>query len=147
MVTHRLRLLGGAADTSHSNDQKENKNENEFEKCVAVHKSEKAITSMVRKFNYNGMLLNSFFECNTTQNVKTCGMAKAGKFQDCDSHSSKEKKCCMISYLEMKTCGLDLGLAHNNSNHLGVNFQCNASRIKFNAKMILLIFLVLVFGV
>lgn len=152
VVSHGVGLLSSVANTqdlSHttSSSQHQNKSLQEFKRCVAVFKSEKAITSMVRKFTYNGTLFNSYFVCNTTLTVNPCGMAQPGKFQDCKSHSSAKKKCCLVSYLDIKTCKIDLGLANNNSNHLGVNFECNASSIKFDFKIILFFVLVLVFGV
>lgn len=143
-AAHRLRMLGGAAaaDASHSTEV----NHNEFKKCIAVYKTEKAVTSVVRKYKYNGTLLNSYFVCNTTLKVNPCGMAKPGKFEDCKSHSSKKKKCCLVSYLEMQTCELDLGLPHNNSNHLGVKFTCGAHALRFEKILMLFVFLVIGLG-
>lgn len=149
-VNHRLRLLGGAAAAApdpHSAASAEEENKNQFKKCVGVYKSEKAVASLVRKYKYDGMLVNSYFVCNTTQMISPCGMANPGKFEDCKSHSSAKKKCCLVNYLEMQTCELDLGLPLNNSNHLGVSFKCDACSLRFNYALVLFVFLGLGIGV
>jgi len=165
-VPHRrLRLLGGAAAAAPAADPHatpapdphatpaadghEVVSEYQFQKCIAIYKGEKSVTSIVRKYKYEGHEINSKFYCNTTQKIMPCGMADPGKFQDCESHSSKAKMCCIINYLKIQTCGLDLKLEHDNENHLGVNFQCTgaSSHLRFNFSLVFLAFLALGIGV
>jgi len=158
---HRLRILGGtstpAADSSHSTDvadsshaagsshSTEDLNPYAFKKCIAVYKKEKAVTSIVSKYNFESKLLNSRFECNTTSKISPCGMANPSKYADCKSHSSAKNKCCMVEYKDVKTCGLDLKLENNNTNHLDVKFTCNASNLNVD-NIILALVIFLIFG-
>ncbi len=151
---HRLRILSSTdsnatsvskniTSSTDSNSTNDSKNI-EFNRCVAIIKNEKPITSMVRKFKYKDKLYNSYFICNTTDKIRPCGPASPSKFADCNSHSSDNKKCCVIDYLDLKTCGVDLNFPNNNSNNLGVNFSCNSSNLK-NTLISLSIFILLIF--
>lgn len=138
--SHRLRFLfgremGAAATTTDSTDHSSSASANqyEFQTCIATEKTEEKITGLVRKYNYKGTLMNSNFVCNTTYHLSYCGMSKPEKFADCNSHSSKTHHCCFVQYLDLQTCIVDVEInSHNNTNHLGVGFQCIGDYISFN---------------